>query len=66
MTKNICLDDLHGSELTKAKHGSDFYRMIGSKGGRKSHGGGFRDPNVASRAGKIGGKWSKKQMVQLV
>ena len=44
----------------RKRHGSDFYSRIGAMGGRKSRGGGFSNPEVASRAGKIGGKISRR------
>ena len=39
----------------KERHGEDFYKKIGSKGGKKSRGGGFSDPDLAKRASKT--KW---------
>lgn len=45
----------------KAKHGPDFYARIGRKGGRNGHTGGFAaDPELAKRAGAIGGRRSKR------
>lgn len=45
----------------KAKHGPDFYARIGRKGGRNGHTGGFAaDPELAKRAGAIGGRKSKR------
>lgn len=39
---------------------SDFYARIGAMGGRNGHIGGFNKPGVASRAGKIGGRLSRR------
>lgn len=47
----------------KEKYGSDFHARIGRQGGLKSRGGGFCDPEVASRAGAIGGRKSRRQKV---
>lgn len=45
----------------KAKYGKEFYSLIGSKGGRNGHTGGFyANPELARRAGAIGGKKSKR------
>lgn len=43
------------------KHGKDFYKNIGSKGGKKGHTGGFFDNReLARKAGRKGGKISKR------
>lgn len=45
----------------KEKHGEDFYKMIGAKGGRSGHTGGFASSHeLAVRAGRIGGSRSKR------
>ena len=45
----------------KLKYGSDYYVRIGSKGGKNGHTGGFAaNPELAKRAGSIGGKISKR------
>lgn len=45
----------------KARHGTEFYREIGRKGGRNGHTGGFAaDPELAKIAGAKGGKISKR------
>lgn len=45
----------------KEKHGEDFYRKIGRKGGQNGHTGGFAyDHELAVRAGAIGGKKSRR------
>lgn len=39
----------------------DFYKEIGHAGGKVSRGGGFaKNPELASKSGRIGGKWSRK------
>lgn len=49
------------SASNKAKYGEEFYALIGSKGGRNGHTGGFyANPELARRAGAIGGKKSKR------
>lgn len=46
---------------TKIKYGPDFYARIGAKGGRRSRTGGFYGkPHLASEAGKIGGRISRR------
>ena len=45
----------------KAKHGEDFYKNIGRKGGKNGHTGGFAaNPELAREAGRKGGKISKR------
>lgn len=45
----------------KERHGKDFYSRIGSMGGKWSGPKGFAlNPERASRAGKLGGKISKR------
>lgn len=47
----------------KLKHGDDFYKRIGSKGGKNGHTGGFAaNPELARIAGKKGGLKSKRGM----
>ena len=42
-------------------YGSDFYAVIGRKGGKLSKGGGFKDnPELARAAGRKGGLISRK------
>lgn len=44
-----------------ARHGREFYREIGRKGGRNGHTGGFAaNPQLAKIAGAKGGKISKR------
>lgn len=43
------------------KHGEDFYKRIGTKGGRNGHTGGFAsNPELARTVGAIGGRKSKR------
>lgn len=43
------------------KHGKDFYKKIGHKGGKKGHTGGFFvNRELAKKAGRKGGKISKR------
>lgn len=43
------------------KHGKDFYKKIGSKGGKKGHTGGFfANRELAKKAGQKGGRISKR------
>jgi hypothetical protein len=45
----------------KAKHGENFYKIIGAKGGRNGHTGGFAaNPELAKIAGAKGGKKSRR------
>lgn len=48
-------------ETNYAKHGADFYREIGAKGGRNGTTGGFyANPALASIAGAMGGRMSRR------
>ena len=54
-----------GGRLTaitnKAKHGADFYKRIGAIGGKNGNTGGFAaNRKLASMAGKIGGRKSRR------
>lgn len=50
----------------KAKHGEDFYKNIGRKGGRNGHTGGFAaNPELARIAGAKGGKISRRRPKKL-
>lgn len=47
------------------KYGSDFYSEIGRKGGRNGHTGGFAaNPELASIAGRIGGRRSSRKGIK--
>lgn len=49
------------------KHGKDFYKRIGAKGGRNGHTGGFAaNPALARIAGAKGGRISRKGRVKKV
>lgn len=50
------------AERLKALYGEDYFKKIGAKGGANGTTGGFyNNPELASRAGKIGGKAGKKR-----
>lgn len=52
---------IKAAETNKQKHGSDFYANIGKKGGRLGRTGGFAaNPELAKRAGALGGHKSKR------
>lgn len=45
----------------RKRYGENFYASIGRKGGQNGHTGGFAfDPELARRAGAIGGRKSKR------
>lgn len=45
----------------KLKHGEDFYKSIGKRGGMNGHTGGFyANRELAKEAGKLGGQRSKR------
>lgn len=47
--------------VNKLRHGEDFYKRIGAKGGKNGHTGGFyNNTELAKRAGRIGGMISKR------
>lgn len=51
----------------KKKHGEDFYRNIGRKGGRNGHTGGFAsNPELAKAAGRKGGKISRRRPQEVI
>lgn len=52
---------IKASQINKKKYGDDFYRRIGSMGGKKSTTGGtYGRPEWASKIGSIGGSRSKR------
>lgn len=52
---------LKAREANYARHGEDFYKRIGKKGGRSSGAKGFAlNPELARKAGAIGGKKSRR------
>ena len=47
------------------RHGAEFYSRIGAKGGMMGHTGGFAaNPELAKRAGAIGGRLSSRKGVK--
>jgi len=46
---------IKAAETNKKKYGQDFYRNIGSEGGKAGRGGGFAKTGLGSLAGQIGG-----------
>ena len=51
----------------KKKHGEDFYKNIGRKGGRNGHTGGFAsNPELAKLAGQKGGKISRRRPKEVI
>ena len=53
------------AKTNKELYGEDFYKRIGSKGGRNGHTGGFAcNPALAREAGKIGGLLSRRSGVK--
>lgn len=52
---------LKARDTNKARYGEDFYKKIGSVGGKKGTTGGFwADRELARRAGAIGGRKSRR------
>jgi general stress protein YciG len=52
---------LKAAKANRERYGDDYYKGIGTLGGQKSRGGGFaNNPELARRAGQIGGKISRK------
>lgn len=53
---------MKAAETNKKRYGKDFYKKIGSVGGKKSTTGGFAaNPELAREAGRKGGKISKRK-----
>lgn len=49
------------ADTNRKKYGKDFYKIIGAKGGRNGHTGGFAaNPTLARLAGHLGGIKSKR------
>ena len=52
---------IKAAATNKAKHGHDFYKRIGTKGGQNGHTGGFAsNPALARIAGAKGGRKSRR------
>lgn len=52
---------IKAAETNKDRYGANFYRKIGSVGGKKSTTGGFAaNPELAREAGRKGGKKSRR------
>jgi general stress protein YciG len=52
---------IKAAETNKKRYGSNFYKKIGSEGGKKGTTGGFAaNPELARVAGRKGGKKSKR------
>lgn len=55
------LGGLKAAATNKKRHGEDFYKKIGAKGGHNGHTGGFAaNPTLARLAGSKGGRLSKR------
>lgn len=53
---------LKAARTNKERYGENFYGSIGARGGSISRGGGFaKDPELARRAGRIGGMASRRK-----
>ncbi len=49
------------AKTNKQRYGENFYMEIGRMGGKTSTGGGFaKDPELARRAGRLGGQRSRR------
>ena len=52
---------MKAAATNKKKYGEDFFKNIGRKGGQNGHTGGFASSHeLAVRAGRLGGKISKR------
>lgn len=52
-------------ETNKKRYGEDYYKVIGRKGGKNGHTGGFyANRELARKAGAIGGRISRKPKVE--
>jgi len=50
------------AKTNKQRYGAEFYERIGHLGGKTSTGGGFaKDPELARRAGRLGGLRSRRR-----
>lgn len=49
------------AQMNKKRHGADFYKRIGSKGGKVGRTGGFyANRELARKAGSVGGRVSRR------
>ena len=56
---------LKAAATNKERHGKDFYKRIGRKGGKAGKTGGFAaNPELAKRAGRIGGLKSTRKGIK--
>lgn len=63
--REVLTGGLKAAETNKRKYGDGFYARIGQKGGRNGHTGGFAaNPELAKRAGSIGGKRSSRKGIK--
>ncbi len=52
---------MKAAKTNKQRYGREFYEEIGRKGGKISTGGGFaKDPELARKAGRLGGLRSRR------
>lgn len=54
------LGGLKAQKTNTERHGKDYYKEIGRKGGLAGHTGGFKDLKLARLAGEKGGRASKR------
>lgn len=58
---------LKARETNLSRHGKDFYKRIGRKGGQNGHTGGFAaNPELARIAGRKGGRISRRGPAKVV
>lgn len=56
---------MKAAKKNKELHGADFYKMIGARGGKNGHTGGFAaNPDLARTAGAKGGRISRRRKRQ--
>lgn len=54
------LGGIRAAQTNKHKYGKDFYAVIGAKGGKNGHTGGFTNREIARIAGAKGGRISRR------
>lgn len=58
---NITGGGIKAAKTNKLRHGEDFYKRIGALGGAKGRTGGFfANRELASKAGRVGGRKSSR------